>query len=303
PDVSGPGAAAAVAAPGSQQQVSVLGLTAGVAYTFAVIPYDEADNHPALTPGAQVTATTRATGPTTTSSTTSTTTSAGSLAATCNSAIDVSVAEANGTGNTVTWTLPAACPTARLQGVQVWRCSSAATSSCRPIANLTAGTAAFTSRSYTDTAGAASDRYLVTGFFGSTPLDGRATSAADADRIPGFSSLQPQGAPAASGWLGMPWWAWIAIGLILLLGIALVLFLALRGRGAPPAPPEGEMPAEGAMEAPAEEGMAEATPTPTAPTAEAHHITCPKCSTEFQVTGMKPLAIQCPNCGVRGVLR
>jgi hypothetical protein len=237
-------------------------------------------------------------------------------------------------GNKLTWTVGGNCTVQKdIKGFQVWRCDASG-ANCRILANLTAAT-----RSYVDTTGDADDTYLVTSFFGDTVADGRAQRNTDSAQLPGFGQLDAQGrAGSGSGGkiFGLDLWIVIAIGAALLLAIILAVALLMRrGRGgatlAPPeeAPPgdewaaaEGEgaeaMPAEGGPPAgpddvPPQGGADTAAPAAAAaaPAAEqpargdplTHYVTCPKCSTEFSARGSKPLAIQCPNCGVRGTLR
>jgi hypothetical protein len=131
--------------------------------------------------------------------------------------------------------------------------------------------------------------------------------------------------------------------LVLLLILIVILILVLRARKKRmeerPAPMEGgdaglmgqpgpdvagEPGAETAAGEPTGEGaMAEAWTPATEPSGAAaatagpasqavlqmpasggkHYLTCPRCSTDFSASGTKPLAIQCPSCGARGVLR
>lgn len=236
-------------------------------------------------------------------------------------------------GNRLTWTVGGNCTVQKdIKGFQVWRCDTAG-ANCRIVANLSAAT-----RSYVDATGDADDTYLVTSFFGDTVADGRAQRNTDSAQLPSFTKLEAQGRGGAGGGkiFGLDTWVVIAIAAALLLAIILAVALLMRrGRGgatlAPPeqTPPGDEWAAaegEGAQAMPADGGppagpgdvpppggapaepMAAAAATsaaeqPARSDPMTHYVTCPKCSTEFSARGSKPLAIQCPNCGVRGTLR
>jgi DNA-directed RNA polymerase subunit RPC12/RpoP len=71
-------------------------------------------------------------------------------------------------------------------------------------------------------------------------------------------------------------------------------------------PPDAQEQYAAPAEAAAAGGAAAAAyaPEPQVPSdAPIHYVNCPKCATQFSAQGVKPLAIRCPSCGVRGVLR
>ncbi|MCA1811066.1 MAG: fibronectin type III domain-containing protein [Halobacteriales archaeon] len=308
----------AFAAPLASQQATVSNLDDGTTYYFTV---EAVDNTNAAGPVGGIASIRTAVDPNAITNAT---------VRTNNLAVSVSVAPVtNGTGNVVTWTLPAADPLHAVLGVEIWRCTSSDTSSCVLVKDLPSSTADFKAGSYVDAAGDADSKYLVTAYYGSSPSKGYAHNQAEAQGIPGWSELSPTGA-SSGGFLGMPLWVWIVGGLVLLLLVAGGIYMAMRGRGgnvqagepgsewgeaeaAPAADewgeaaPEAEAAAPPAGEAGAEAAAAAATsaaePEKPKKASLTHYITCPKCSTEFSATGTKPLAIQCPNCGVRGTLR
>jgi DNA-directed RNA polymerase subunit RPC12/RpoP len=294
------------AAPGLQQKATISNLEDGELYYFRV---EAVDNGNRVGPGAVYPLATKADPNAVTADT----------IRDANLDIEVTVTEGvNGTGNLVNWTMPA--NTTGILGVQVWRCTSSDKSSCIPVANLTMTTQAFQDRSFHDVNGQPGDRYLVTAYYGTTPGKGYAKNAAEAEQIPGWEDLSPQGV-GGGGLFGLPLWAVLVAALLLLLLIAGGVIFAMRSRRTAAASaqewPEEGLPEEGL---PADEGgivheavegaepmegvpaaVPEAAPEPKA--SLTHYITCPKCSTEFSASGPKPLSIQCPNCGVRGTLK
>jgi hypothetical protein len=289
--------------PGSTQTAVTGGVVAGTTYTYVVLAYDAAGNMAPLAGSGQRTVTVVATGPADDKVPPETVSRR-------NAQITVNVTKAtNGTGNIVTWRLPAEDPQHPTQGVQVWRCTGASSANCTTIADLPAGSAAFVARRYHDTQGKDGDRYLVTAYYGPTAEEGRAQSSADRAKIPGFGALNPKGTPPTGG-AGIPLWVWILLGVALLLILVLVLWAVMRRKPGEEPPPtvagepldEGWAAAEGGAEG-APQGAEGAAAAEAPPESEEHHVTCPKCSTEFVATGVKPLVIQCPSCGVKGTLR
>lgn len=305
-----------LASPGQNQQVLVSGLDENTTHYFLVVATDQAGQMGALggVASLRTAADPAAIQPDTVSER--------------NQDIKVKVTpDGNGTGNIITWTLPAEDPQHPTQGVQVWRCTGTSSSTCVLIATLAAGSSGYTAGSYTDVQGNATHSYLVTAYYGTSPAKGYAANSAQASQIPGFSDLRP----AAAGDSEVPAWLWIVLAAVVLILLIAAIVWAVRSKRAPAEEPQGAWPAEGQEGAEGMEGQEGAEGTEGAwPTEDAqgqpgdvppqgaeagsaaaaaragppkHYITCPKCSTHFSAIGTKPLAIQCPSCGVRGTLK
>lgn len=238
----------------------------------------------------------------------------------------------SGNSNTLTWDAPPGAPlpsgtaTAPALGIQVWK-STDGGKTFTLLTQIAAGTTDFTNHSFTDTPGSASDQYKVTAVYGTTKATGLAGAGGSSD-ISNFSSLAS--ASGSSTILGLdPTLFWILVGVAALLLILLVVLLVVRSRRSSGADiDDADVDEEGfaAVDdsvAVADEPTAEmagapddlplaaaavvaAEPAPPAQpqgTPDKHYLTCPKCTTEFTASGIKPLSIQCPNCGVRGTLR
>ncbi|MES2154680.1 MAG: fibronectin type III domain-containing protein [bacterium] len=233
----------------------------------------------------------------------------------------------SGGTNTLTWDTPPGDATHAAEGIQIWKSTNGGPYTL--VKTISSLSPEYGLKSMTDP-GSSSDKYRGTVYYGNTAASGFAANG-DPNSIPGFSSLHE--ASASSNFLGldpMIWWIIIAaVGLLLLLLIILLIVRSRRNKGgdfaeedddggfaavdegaeaapameAPDAPPADA--AADAAAASAAVAAAAETPPPAQPqaSAEKHYLTCPKCTTEFTAMGVKPLAIQCPNCGVRGTLR
>lgn len=235
-------------------------------------------------------------------------------------------------GNTVHWTNPS---NQTPVGYQVWRTSDGGNTWTLACDEVTDGT------SCVDADGKAGDQYRVTAYFGDTAASGKATD--DPTGLPGFGDQTMATAATSSKILGMPTWLFWAIlggGVLLIVVVLLLVLMGRKGKGQASdaaegadawAPADGSSPDEGistasdadaplgvppdadvapgapAAAAAASAGAASAMPASTAappnPDAPIHYVSCPKCATQFSAQGNKPLAIRCPSCGVRGVLR
>jgi hypothetical protein len=234
----------------------------------------------------------------------------------------------SGSSNTITWDTPPSHPDlGDAKGVQIWKFVDG---QWTMLQDIPAGSTEFTDRAYQDL-GDASDRYKATVYYSKDVQGGYATDPSD---ISNFDDLPS--ATAESKILGLDaWMFWLVLGILVLIIIAVSVLLALRAKRARAGDmgddedelaegaegtdgPQGEaLPDIPAEDLPLEEPAADlpvaaaaaaapaATASPAQPqgTPDKHYLTCPKCTTEFSAFGIKPLAIQCPNCGVRGTLR
>ncbi len=302
----------AFAAPGEEQSVVVSQLTPGTTYFFTVAGKSGTDVGATSTP-------------------VSITTTGGLLPIT-QGQLDAALAEFattlkvthSGDTNTLTWDTPPTAGGRPAIGVQVWKLVDGVYG---PPITLSALSDEFLANSYSDV-GSAADSYKVTAFYGNNKASGFASTSSD---INNFDSLAA--ATGSNTILGLdPVLFWILVGVLALLLILVVVLLVVRSRKVhandvgdededggfadadEPAPEATEAAAaEAATPTAAPDEWAQAAPEVAAPAAvvaqtaqgtpDKHYLSCPKCATEFAAVGIKPLAIQCPNCGVRGTLR
>lgn len=143
----------------------------------------------------------------------------------------------SGANNVISWTGPPTTPET-LAGFQIWR----STSPFVLVADVPAGSAAFTSRSYTDPNAPANARYLVTAYYAKTQAAGYSTTGSTSD-IAGFDALGAGSASPSSntgsdtngpggggGSDGVSPWVWLAVAIAAALLIALVVLAIVLPR-------------------------------------------------------------------------
>ncbi|MEA3189588.1 MAG: hypothetical protein QOD77_170 [Thermoplasmata archaeon] len=230
--------------------------------------------------------------------------------------------------NIVSFTIPEAARDAA-KGLQVWRAEECDDANYVLVNTYDADDSVFEDGRFEEP-GATTDCYKVT-LFTKDSQDSALGPKANASDIERFAELDS--ASASDGGIGTGMWLMIGGGVLLaiLLAALLVFLVRRRGGGQQTLPPEetaeggeagegwSEVPEEGAAEsvAPAADTWSEPAPAeaePEAPlaappaaaattAATTHYVTCPRCSSPFSAVGVKPLAIQCPSCGVRGTLK
>lgn len=251
--------------------------------------------------------------------------------AAANEALQDSVeARIQGDGVLVTWdadTLPTWAA-----GVQIWRFDSPAIL----VQDVPSTDSAFGDGRYFDPDGSKSSRYIVTVYAFAESAGGHVTDVANA---PGYNllnedDLAEQGA-SVGGEAGsaIPWfWILVLIAVAGLLIVGLLVALVVRSGGSQEGvyaePEEEAWPAqeeeewaeeddeqdilegeeeedeiafgEGEMAGETEE-MEEGAEEEAAP--PVHYLTCPSCEEEFSAEGEKPMVLECPECGAKGLFR
>ena len=214
--------------------------------------------------------------------------------------------ERDGDDNILTWTIPSGLPQDPA-GVQIWKSESPFVE----LVDLASTSAAYQAARFVDEGASATATYLMTLYFVDDPLGGQVTDLKSAPGYQGLSdeeldalAIEPAQEEGGDEDDGFPVWGWILIVLGVILVGLLVFFLIKASR-------KGGDEAEAwdddtwddeegaAWTAGATDGGVDAWDNEM----DQADVECPRCDHPFTVAGERPIHTQCPNCGVKGVLR